>query len=98
MTGHELFIARCAPCHGYDGRGDGPIAEFLPARPRGLVSDEWQFVEHTDAVSEREGIANIIRLGIIESHMPAFQDQLSETEINAIVTHVLTIRENDRSP
>jgi mono/diheme cytochrome c family protein len=31
--GRRLFIARCAPCHGADGRGDGPNAYNLDPPP-----------------------------------------------------------------
>lgn len=27
--GHAAFITSCASCHGEDGRGGGPVAEFL---------------------------------------------------------------------
>lgn len=28
-NGQHLFIDFCASCHGFDGSGDGPVAEFL---------------------------------------------------------------------
>jgi mono/diheme cytochrome c family protein len=31
--GHALFLARCAPCHGPDGRGGGPVSRFFPPAP-----------------------------------------------------------------
>lgn len=31
--GHALFLARCAPCHGKDGRGGGPVSKFFPPAP-----------------------------------------------------------------
>ena len=35
--GAPLFAANCTPCHGVDGRGDGPLAASLPARPADLT-------------------------------------------------------------
>jgi mono/diheme cytochrome c family protein len=29
LKGPELFRAHCAPCHGYDGKGNGPVASVL---------------------------------------------------------------------
>jgi mono/diheme cytochrome c family protein len=31
--GHELFLARCAPCHGPEGHGGGPVSKFFPPAP-----------------------------------------------------------------
>ena len=35
-NGARLFVENCAPCHGPEGRGDGPEADLFPARPRNL--------------------------------------------------------------
>lgn len=34
----EDFAAFCAPCHGAQGRGDGPAAEGLTPRPKDLTA------------------------------------------------------------
>ncbi len=34
--GAQLFLHHCAPCHGADGRGDGPDADLFAERPRNL--------------------------------------------------------------
>jgi mono/diheme cytochrome c family protein len=31
--GQSLFLARCAPCHGPDGHGGGPVSKFFPPAP-----------------------------------------------------------------
>lgn len=31
--GKMLFLARCAPCHGPDGHGGGPVSRFFPPAP-----------------------------------------------------------------
>lgn len=35
--GAPLYAANCTPCHGADGRGDGPLAKSLPTRPADLT-------------------------------------------------------------
>jgi mono/diheme cytochrome c family protein len=31
--GRALFLARCAPCHGPDGHGGGPVSRYFPPAP-----------------------------------------------------------------
>ena len=38
----ELWQARCANCHGVEGRGDGPTGRNLDPRPRDFHDGDWQ--------------------------------------------------------
>ena len=38
----ETFSARCAPCHGQSGKGDGPGAAALTPKPRDYTDATWQ--------------------------------------------------------
>lgn len=35
--GKQMYISYCAPCHGVDGRGNGPVAGALKAQPTDLT-------------------------------------------------------------
>jgi mono/diheme cytochrome c family protein len=35
--GQEMFVSYCAPCHGREGRGDGPAAAALTPKPADLT-------------------------------------------------------------
>ena len=37
--GAKLFAANCAPCHGADGRGDGPVGKNLDIPPADLTAE-----------------------------------------------------------
>ena len=37
VKGPDLFRAHCAPCHGLDGKGNGPIAAALKTKPANLT-------------------------------------------------------------
>ena len=37
LTGRDTFDFYCAPCHGVDGRGGGPVAEALATTPPDLT-------------------------------------------------------------
>lgn len=36
-NGKEMYKNYCAPCHGVDGKGSGPVASSLTARPTDLT-------------------------------------------------------------
>lgn len=38
LKGSDLFRAYCAPCHGDDGKGDGPVAAALNTKPTDLTT------------------------------------------------------------
>ena len=38
LAGRDSFQQYCAPCHGTSGRGDGPVASALRARPADLTT------------------------------------------------------------
>ncbi len=38
----NLFATRCMPCHGAEGRGDGPASKGLTPQPRNFHDPEWQ--------------------------------------------------------
>lgn len=38
VKGPDLFRAHCAACHGADGKGNGPVAPALKAKPANLTA------------------------------------------------------------
>jgi mono/diheme cytochrome c family protein len=38
VNGRMMFASYCAPCHGMDGRGNGPVASALKQKPADLTS------------------------------------------------------------
>ena len=36
-NGKQMYTSYCAPCHGVDGRGNGPVAGSLKAQPTDLA-------------------------------------------------------------
>ena len=37
----EIFANRCTPCHGPEGRGDGPASASLDPKPRNFHDHDW---------------------------------------------------------
>lgn len=93
----------CASCHGHDGRGDGPTARNLPAKP----IDFHDVAAFKRGYSE-EAIAQTIAQGISGDHyvptlhmtlhlwlMPKF-DHLSKAERRSIALYVISFRASDQ--
>jgi mono/diheme cytochrome c family protein len=38
----EMFNARCSPCHGTSGQGNGPASAALTPKPRNYTDEAWQ--------------------------------------------------------
>lgn len=56
----EIFKNRCAPCHGSNGRGDGPASTALTPRPRDFTDGSWQHEvtdEHIETIIVYGGAA-----------------------------------------
>lgn len=96
--GQRLYLANCAMCHGTTGRGDGPIAPHLPNPPRGLVSEPWQTFPASTSDEVRAGIARVIQTGLIERGMPAVGAAWPQSDLNAVVDYVLTLRAGTNGP
>ncbi len=75
----EIYLKKCASCHGKDGRAKTFQAKFNSAR--NLADPEWQ-AEVSD-----ERIFNSITNGRGKK-MPSFGKKLSEPEINSLVVYV----------
>jgi mono/diheme cytochrome c family protein len=41
-TAKQIFNEKCANCHGFEGKGDGPGAAALNPKPRNYTNKMWQ--------------------------------------------------------
>jgi mono/diheme cytochrome c family protein len=81
-VGKRVYAERCAPCHGDDGRGDGPAAAALEPRPRNLRDPAfWQ-----DRSPAAPG--DVVRHGKPGTMMQPFEGVLSDAEIAAVVEYL----------
>ena len=77
-----LFVENCAVCHGQNGRAHGFHGIFLGAQ--NLTDADWQ-MRTTD-----EEIVHAIQTG--PGLMPAFDEKLSLSEIEAMAKYVRTLK------
>jgi len=87
-SGHALYLAHCATCHGESGRGDSWRARLLFLRPGDLtdrarmhaLSDQYLFdvIKHGGASFGMPG-------------MPSFGFHLRDEEVQALVAYIRSL-------
>jgi mono/diheme cytochrome c family protein len=82
--GKTIYEARCASCHGQQGKGDGPQAPFLSPRPASLVSAA------TSVKSDGE-LLGIIANGKPRTAMPGWKTTLSEDERREVLAYIRSL-------
>ncbi|TAJ27215.1 MAG: cytochrome c [Nitrospirae bacterium] len=82
--GRMIYEARCAVCHGNQGRGDGPEAPFLSPRPASLIS------AGTSAKSDAD-LLTVITNGKPRTAMPAWKDSLTEEQRRDVLAYIRTL-------
>lgn len=80
--GERLFQNNCAFCHGADGTGKNWIGQFMEPHPRNLQDPAFM------ANATRQSIARAIREGLPGTSMPAWQEVLSKSEIEALLAYI----------
>ena len=82
--GAAVFAARCAACHGLDGKARTPAGKKLGAKDltESKLADEAIRVQIREGVRDKKGA----------SRMPAFKAELAPDEIASLVAFVKTFR------
>jgi mono/diheme cytochrome c family protein len=81
--GREIYLGRCATCHGNEGRGDGPIAGNLLGPPVGNLTDNiWKHGDRPDQVKA------VIRDGVPNTRMDGWSRVLDPPDQSAIAAYV----------
>jgi len=80
--GARLYAERCSPCHGEQGRGDGPTAPALQPPPRDFGAAAFWTGRTTAALRA------VVKGGKPGTMMPPFAGVLSDAEIDAVVEYL----------
>ncbi len=90
-AGGKIFAARCARCHGADGKGNGPdLAKLHPSSSpvdwtNPVVNKKW---------SDDDIVAIITKGGkAVDASpvMPAFQGKLTDAQIQDLLAYIRTL-------
>lgn len=85
VSAEELFLQKCAPCHGPQGKGDGPAAGPLDPKPRDFTSGHWRYG------GSKEQILKTISEGSPGTAMQAWKDSLTPEQIEQMADYVLNL-------
>lgn len=91
-TGEALYSQNCAPCHGVQGKGDGPAGMALNPRPGDLTVHAAPGI-HTDGQ-----LFEWISGGFPGSAMPAFEELLTEEERWHLVNYIRSLAAASMEP
>jgi len=80
-AGSKLFAQNCAPCHGPMGDGKGPVASTLLPKPANFRLKQ----------PDPDYILQVLRDGISGTAMPAWQNQIAESDRQALAGYVRAI-------
>jgi mono/diheme cytochrome c family protein len=84
--GKKIFADKCRKCHGPQGLGDGPDAD--PER-----IEEMNLTNPKRAERNADGIVFYkVSNGRAKPKMPAFKDELNETQVWSVVAYVQSLR------
>lgn len=59
ISGKEMFTQYCAPCHGLDGKGNGPAASAMKSQPTDLT----QLARKHDGKFPANSVASALKFG-----------------------------------
>ncbi|TDJ70871.1 MAG: hypothetical protein E2O39_09390 [Planctomycetota bacterium] len=83
----DMYRQHCLHCHGNEGGGNGPTADFVSPRPRDyrLGKFKWTAVDRNQP--RREDLLNILEQGAKGSAMPSFM-RFSRGQLEGLVDYV----------
>jgi mono/diheme cytochrome c family protein len=87
-AGKTIFMTLCTPCHGNEGKGDGPASATLNPKPRNLTDASYM-----SQINDRYLFELISRGGVAVGRSPLMPPQptLSAQDLNGVIAYVRSL-------
>jgi mono/diheme cytochrome c family protein len=89
MMGRKVYEQHCQKCHGVDGRGDGPQAQWQYLPPA-------NFHKPSSILKSDQQLISVIEHGVIFSPMHSFRGTLNATEVQDVVAYIRLLSQRGR--
>lgn len=90
-VGRAVYEVRCAPCHGAEGKGDGPYAMILNPRPRDFTLGMFEYrTTESGSLPTDDDLRRTISKGLPGTAMPAWGNFLKGDSLDAVIAYVKT--------
>ena len=90
--GRDLFGGYCVPCHGAEGRGDGPLAAAVYRPAMNLRKEHfWAISWGPGAEPEERALARLVKFGVPGTSMPG-HEYLTDRQVADVVAYVQALR------
>lgn len=91
QRGRRVYEQNCAGCHGPEGRGDGPAADWLSPRPRNFQKARFKFRSTPSGELPTDAdLLHVVTCGLLGSAMPGFplMPDPDKRDVVAFVRHL----------
>ncbi len=89
--GKSIYEARCAMCHGAEGKGNGLAAHFLHPPPRDFTEGKFKFrTTESGSIPTDADLQRTIEEGLHGTAMPDWKDFISGDSLADVVTYVMS--------
>ncbi len=98
--GEAVYQKRCLQCHGEEGDGLGPAADYLNPPPRDFTLGLYKITSSAfDAEMPNDAdLVRMVRDGMPGTAMPGWSDILTEAEIQDVIAYIKTFAELEGTP
>lgn len=84
-TGERIYERWCADCHGFEGEGDGPSADWMMPRPRDFVAARYQIrTTPSGQLPTDDDVLRVIREGMPGTAMPGWPNLSSRERADVL--------------
>ena len=102
--GRLIYFKRCSFCHGLEGDGNGPAADFLDPRPRDFTAGTYKFrTTQSGELPTDEDLFRTVSRGLTATAMQAFDNErikngLTEEERWQVIYYIQTFAPEFSNP